>query len=92
KTRFSFTRKVYDDCETQNERLKRAADSLIKIEQTGYSADYVAKRIARIISADDPPPKVTVGIKNKLEMFAYNLLPWRLKLFALISKFRIKDN
>ena len=90
-TRFSFTRKVYDDCETHNARLKRAADSLIKIEQTGYSADYVAKRIARIISADDPPPKVTVGIKNKLELFAYSLLPWRLKLFALINKFKIKN-
>ena len=90
-TRFSFSRKVYDDCETHNARLKHAADSLIKIEQTGYSADYVAKRIARIVSADSPPPKVTVGIKNKLELFAYNLLPWRLKLCALASKFKIKN-
>lgn len=90
-TRFSFTRKVYDDCETHNARLKSAADSLIKIEQTGYSADFVAKRIANIISASNPPPKVTVGIKNKLELFAYNILPWRIKLCALMKKFEIQN-
>ena len=90
-TRFSFARKVYDDCEAHNARLKRATDKLIKIEQTGYSADFVAKRIARIVSDSTPPPKVTVGIKNKLELFAYKLLPWRIKLYALASKFGIRN-
>lgn len=90
-TEFSFKRKVYSDCGEYNKDLKAASDSLIKMEQTGYSADYVAKRIAAIIEKKNPPPKVTVGTKNKLMLFAYNILPWRLKLYALRKKFRIKN-
>lgn len=90
-TEFSFKRKIYTDCGEYNENLKAASDALIKMEQTGYSADYVAKRIAAVVEKKNPPPKVTVGTKNKLMLFAYNILPWRLKLYALKKKFRIKN-
>lgn len=82
-TEFSFKRKIYTDCGEYNRNLKAASDALIKIEQTGYSAEKVARRIKKLVYAKSPPPQVTVGIKNKLAMFAYKLLPWRLKLFAL---------
>ncbi|MCH5155450.1 MAG: SDR family NAD(P)-dependent oxidoreductase [Clostridiales bacterium] len=88
-TEFSFKRKIYTDCGEYNKRLKAASDALIKMEQTGYSADYVAKRIAAIIKKKNPPPKVTVGTKNKLMMFAYKILPWRLRLFALRKIYNI---
>lgn len=89
-TEFSFKRKVYTDCGEYNKNLKAASDALIKMEQTGYSADYVAKRVAAIIEKKNPPPKVTVGTKNKLMLFAYNLLPWRIKLYALKKMYDIK--
>lgn len=82
-TQFSFKRKVYTDCGEYDKKLKTATDALIKMEQTGYSADYVAKRIVALTQKNDPPPKVTVGTKNKLSMFAYKILPWRLKLYVL---------
>ncbi|MDE6293260.1 MAG: SDR family NAD(P)-dependent oxidoreductase [Clostridiales bacterium] len=82
-TEFSFERKIYTDCGDYNAQLKSASDSLIKMEQTGYSAEYVGKRVAAILQKRNPPPKVTIGTKNKLMLFAYNILPWRLKLYAL---------
>ncbi|MDE5562444.1 MAG: SDR family NAD(P)-dependent oxidoreductase [Clostridiales bacterium] len=89
-TEFSFKRKIYSDCGEYNANLKAASDALIKMEQTGYSAEYVAKRIAAVIEKKNPPPKVTVGTKNKLMLFAYNMLPWRLKLYALRKMYNIK--
>ena len=86
---FSFKRKIYTDCGEYDNNLKAASDALIKMEQTGYSADYVAKRIAAILDKKNPPPKVTVGTKNKLMLFTYNILPWRLKLFALRRIYKI---
>lgn len=88
-TRFSFERKIYTDCGEYNARLKAASDSLIKTEQTGYSADFVAKKIVAILNKKNPPPKVTVGTKNKLMMLTYNILPWRLKLYALKKIYKI---
>ena len=88
-TEFSFKRKVYTDCGEYDTRLKAASDALIKMEQTGYSADYVAKRIVALLQKRNPPPKATVGTKNKIMLFAYNILPWRLKLFALRKIYRI---
>ena len=88
-TQFSFKRKIYTDCGEYNTRLKSASDSLIKTEQTGYSADYVAKKIVAILDKKNPPPKVTVGTKNKLMMFTYNILPWRLQIYALKKMYRI---
>lgn len=89
-TEFSFKRKIYTDCGEYNQRLKAASDALIKMEQTGYSADYVAKRIATIANKKNPPPKVTIGTKNKLMMFTYKMLPWRIKLYALRKKYNLK--
>ncbi len=83
RTQFSFERKIYDDCGDYADQLKTASDALIKREQTGYSADYVAKKIVKLIGKVNPPPVVTVGFKNKLMMFLYKIMPWRLKLFAL---------
>lgn len=90
-TEFSFKRKVYTDCGEYDKNLKAASDALIKMEQTGYMTDSVAKRIAAITRKTDPPPKVTVGTKNKLMLFAYKILPWRLKLFALRKIYKIKN-
>lgn len=89
-TEFSFKRKVYTDCGEYNKKLKAACDALIKMEQTGYSADYVAKRIVAIANKNNPPPKVTVGTKNKLMLFAYNLLPYPIKLYALKKIYNLK--
>lgn len=83
RTQFSFKRKIYTDCGEYDKNLKNASDALIKMEQTGYSPDYVAKKIVALLNKNNPPPKITVGIKNKLMMFTYNILPWRLKLYAL---------
>ena len=89
-TKFSFERKIYTDCGEYNKQLKSASDALIKMEQTGYSAEYVGKRVAAILKKRNPPPKVTIGTKNKLILFAYNLLPWRLKLYALRKTYDLK--
>lgn len=83
RTQFSFKRKIYTDCGDYNVQLKHASDSLIKIEQTGYSADFIAKKIVALLDKHNPPPVVTVGAKNKLMLFMYKLMPWRLKLYAL---------
>lgn len=82
-TQFSFKRKVYTDCGDYGRELKSASDSLIKMEQTGYSADYVARKIQKLLSRPAPPQKVTIGTKNKLSLFFYRLLPQSLKLWAL---------
>lgn len=79
-TRFSFKRAVYDDCGEYDVRLKTAADRLIKLEQNGYSADFVAQKLVKILSAENPPPEVTIGAKNKLMLAAYRLLPKRVAL------------
>lgn len=86
-TQFSFKRKVYTDCGDYDDMLKNASDALIKIEQTGYPAETVARRIVKIVYDVDPPPTVTVGVKNKLMLGLYNILPWRLKLAALRSTY-----
>lgn len=83
RTQFSFKRKIYTNCGEYDKPLKSGSDALIKMEQTGYSAEYVAKRVIAIADKSNPPPKVTIGVKNKLMLFTYNLLPWQLKLFAL---------
>lgn len=83
RTQFSFKRKIYTDCGDYGEQLKHASDSLIRIEQTGYSADFVAKKIVALLNKKNPPPSVTIGAKNKLALFCYKLMPWRLKLYAL---------
>lgn len=88
-TQFSFKRKIYTDCGDYDEPLKQASDALIKTEQTGYSAEFVAQKIVKIIYAENPPPKVTVGAKNKFMTGLYNILPWRLKLAALRSAYDI---
>lgn len=91
RTRFSFKRKTYDaslQC-GYYEKLKSATDALIKIEQTGYAADCVADKILKILYAKDPPPVVTVGVKNKLSLFAYRLSPRRLKNILLRHIYKI---
>lgn len=88
-TQFSFKRKIYSDCGEYSERLKRASDSLIKTEQTGYSADFVARKIVKIIKDGDPPYKVTVGAKNKLLTAVYAILPQKLRLALVKKAYRI---
>lgn len=88
-TQFSFKRKVYTDCGEYNEALKNASDSLIKMEQTGYTAETIARKIRNIIYAKNPPPTVTVGTKNKLVTWLYKILPWRLKLAVLRKTYNL---
>lgn len=90
RTQFSFKRKIYTDCGDYNEQLKKASDSLIRIEQTGYAADFIAKKIIAVINKKNPPPVVTVGAKNKLMLFCYKMLPWRLKLYALRKTYNLQ--
>ncbi len=92
RTRFSFKRKIYD-AQKQNgyaENLKSASDALIKIEQTGCTADYVSDKILKILNAENPPPVVTVGIKNKLSLLFYRILPHCAKKKILKTIYGIK--
>lgn len=88
-TRFSFKRKIYTDCGEYDKELKQASDALIKTEQTGYSANDVAVKIAQLVGKKDPPPVVTIGAKNKFMLWLYKILPWRLKLSALRATYNI---
>lgn len=80
RTQFSFKRKIYTDCGDYDQNLKRASDKLIKREQTGYTADFVARKLADIIYASDPPPRVVIGAKNKLAVGLYSVLPKKFRL------------
>lgn len=75
KTRFSFKRKIYTDCGDYDRDLKAAADSLIKMEQTGYNANRIADGIIKVLVNDAPPPAVTIGFKNKAQLLAYKVMP-----------------
>lgn len=75
RTQFSFKRKIYTDCDKYDKNLKSAADSLIKIEQTGYDSNAVASGLYRLLRAKNPPPVAAVGFKNKLELRFYKLMP-----------------
>ncbi len=79
-TRFSFKRSVYDDCGEYDEQVKTATSRLIKLEQNGYTAEYVAQKLVKILTAKNPPPTVTIGVKNKMMLAAYKLLPKRVAL------------
>ncbi len=79
RTRFSFKRKIYDDCGDYDEKLKIAADALIKIEQTGYTADFVAGKLIKLLDAKSPPAVCSIGLKNKLALAVYRLMPQCLK-------------
>ena len=77
RTQFSFKRKIYEG----SQELKRAANRLIRIEQTGYTAPEIAKELIKPAERKTPPV-VTVGAKTKLSTFIYSLLPQCLKQFA----------
>ncbi len=93
RTRFSFKRKIFDAQKQGDyaENLKSASDALIKIEQTGYTADYVSDKILKILNDKNPPPVVTVGIKNKLSLFFYRALPHCAKKKILKTIYGIKN-
>ncbi len=90
KTRFSFKRKIYTDCGDYDKDLKAAADSLIKMEQTGYNVNRVADGIIKVLASDAPPPAVTIGIKNKAQLLAYKILPSCARRAVLRSVYGIK--
>ncbi|MCM1368038.1 MAG: SDR family NAD(P)-dependent oxidoreductase [Roseburia sp.] len=90
RTQFSFKRKIYDDCGEYAKNVRSAANRLIKIEQTGYPAIYIAQKIADILQAKAPPPTVTLGIKNKLQTAVFKLLPQRLEKPVLRFIYGIK--
>ncbi|MCH5160642.1 MAG: SDR family NAD(P)-dependent oxidoreductase [Clostridiales bacterium] len=81
RTRFSFKRKIFDSEKQLRyaDKLKNAADALIKIEQTGATADYISDKLLKILDGKSPPPVVIVGAKNKIGMFVYRILPHCLK-------------
>ncbi|MDE7463587.1 MAG: SDR family NAD(P)-dependent oxidoreductase [Clostridiales bacterium] len=80
-TRFSFKRKIYTDCGEYDPALKSASDALIKIEQTGYTADFVSDKLIKMID-NEKPAVVTIGLKYKFAGMLYKLLPQRIKHFA----------
>lgn len=93
RTRFTFKRKIYADVGEPYERnLKSACDALIKTEQTGYAATTVADGITRVINAKNPPPVVTLGLKNKLMTAVYKILPMRAKCAVDKAFFGIKTD
>lgn len=81
RTRFSFKRKIYTDCGEYDKALKSASDSLVKIEQTGYTADAVSDKLIKMIDGESAA-SVTVGFKNKIATGFYKLLPQSIKHFA----------
>lgn len=88
-TGFSFKRKIYTDCGEYDKNLKSAADALIRREQTGYTAEYVARRIAKLARKKTVPVTCAIGCANKFELILYRILPKRLKLFALRKIYNI---
>lgn len=90
RTRFSFKRKIYECDDSRYEKnLKSAADALIEIEQSGYRAGFVAKKILKKIKADNSPPVVSVGLLNKAMMSACKIMPRRLMLWITKKIYRI---
>lgn len=89
KTQFTFKRKIYTDCGIYDTKLKAASDALIKIEQTGYEADFTARKITKIINSSDPPVTIAIGAKNKLMCALYKVLPEKIKLYALKKLYNI---
>ena len=89
RTRFSFKRVVYGDCGEHEQKLKRATNALIKIEQTGYTADFVAEKLEKLLKDGNPPQSVTIGLKNKLQLAAYRLMPQPLKTRVLRKIYKI---
>lgn len=83
KTRFSFKRATTFSPDYPH--LKTAADSLIKIEQTGDDPVFTAKQIKKILCAQNPPPIVAIGAKNKALAFSLRFMPVRL-ITALCGK------
>lgn len=89
RTRFSFKREVYGGDGEHERNLKNAANALIKIEQTGYAADFVAEKLQKILDAKNPPSTVAIGLKNKLQLTTYKLLPQPLKTRVLRKIYNI---
>lgn len=93
RTRFSFKRKIYDCNGTVYERdLKAAANSLINIEQTGYAADFVAKKIVGILNAASPPPIVSIGLTKKLMTAISKITPSRALVWLTKKIFKIDSS
>lgn len=83
KTQFTFKRKIYSDCGDYDAKLKTATDTLIKTEQTGYDAEFISRKISKLICSSDPPVSVAVGAKNKFMCGLYGILPEKVKLYAI---------
>lgn len=89
KTQFSFKRKIYEPSETYSSDLTTATDKLVKIEQSGYPATFVADELIKI--ADRTCAPVTaVGIKTKLMLWAYGILPQCVKQIVERAVFGLK--
>lgn len=92
RTRFSFKRKIYDCAGSEYEKnLARAADKLIKIEQTGYSPDFVADRLIKIMNSPSPSPVVSIGFTKKLITLFAKLAPAPLTVWLTKKIFNISD-
>lgn len=90
RTRFSFKRKIYDCDGTAYELdLKSAADALINIEQSGYSADFVAKKLVGILNASSPPPVLSIGFTKKLMTALGKIMPDRIMVWLTKKIFKI---
>ena len=60
-----------------------AVSQMEKDEQSGMAASYAAKVIFKVAVKENPPLKTIVGIKYKFFNFALNLLPMKVKEWAV---------
>lgn len=79
KTDFSFKRKVY---ETDDAQMNKAVNSLFNIEQSGMTAESVARRVYLIAVSKSPPVIAPAGAINRILYFVVRRLPARLIVFV----------
>lgn len=91
KTEFSFKRKIYkkDEINGYEDDMQKSVCSLQTAEQNGMSAEKVADTVLSVTQTAHPPLLVSCGIKNKVLLMLYKMLPKRLGHKLVCLKYRI---
>ncbi len=85
-TNFTYNRiKNNDESIDYEARVNKSLEKMEKDEQNGQKPEKIAKYISKLIDKKRIPLKRTIGIKNKILVLLYKLLPLRLVNY-IISK------
>lgn len=90
-TDFTHKRLVYNnmDCGTYANQVMTAADALAEIEQNGMSPYRVAEIVIEVVEDNNPSVCITAGLLNKLYNQGAKIMPKKMTLEAIKSKFHI---